>query len=204
MKQEDILPRGSHLIPYGSPLHVTELVLLLLKQTFADFPEDYPYRFVPGSFEETGILFDVTYNKDSEIFGKKPLVVVSRGAQSTAPIALSDRAEQDYKTRDMDGSTILRSSVNVRVVSKAKAEVEVLCQVIFQILMSMRVHLPRYVGIHMASDLTLTEVRQMEDDDEVFSADIICSYTTQPKWEDKSLLQAYILRTVDTIFTHRR
>ena len=200
MKQEDILPRGSELIPYGSPLHVTELVLLMLKQTFADFPENYPFRFIPENYEATGILFDVPYNKDSEIFGKKPIVVVSRGAQTSAPVSISDRAEQDFRTRDKDGTTLIRSSVNVRVTSKAKAEVEVLSQILFLLLMSLRVHLTRFLGIHMASDMTLTEVRSMEDDDEIFTADIICNYITQPKWEDKSLLQTQLLKTVQTFF----
>lgn len=204
MKQEDILPRGSSLIPYGSPLHVTELVLLMLKQTFAEFPEDYPYRFVPGNFEASGIAFDVPYNKDSEIFGKKPIIVVSRGAQSTAPVAISDRASQDYKTRDKVGSTLIRSSVNVRITSKAKAEVEVLSQLVFHLLMYFRVHLPRYLGVHMASDVMLSEVRQMEDDDEIFTTELTCSYTTQPKWDDKNLLEAPLLRTVQTHFTYRR
>ena len=36
-----VRPLGNPLIPYDTPLHVTELLLQILKITFEDLPEDF-------------------------------------------------------------------------------------------------------------------------------------------------------------------
>lgn len=80
-----IRPIGNPIIPYDTPLHVMELFLQILKLTFEELPEDYPYRYVRDDFDKSGVAFDVALNKDSEVYGKKPLVVVSRGMQGAGP-----------------------------------------------------------------------------------------------------------------------
>jgi len=175
-------PVGNSLVPYGTPLHVTELFLRLLKVVFAEFPKDYPYRYVEGSFEESGIAFDVSLNKESEIFGRKPLVVISRGAQNTTPISIGDYAGGNIPTNTGRGSNTYTAQLNFQVVSKTKAEVEIISQHIFGLLMVCRTWMPKLLNIHMVTSVMLSEVTKMEDDDTVFTAQGAFNYVGQYIW----------------------
>lgn len=178
----DRYPIGNALVPYGTPLHVTELFLRLLKLTFAELPEDYPYRYVADDFDKSGIAFDVALNKESGIYGKKPLVVVSRGAQNTAPMDIGDFAHGRIATNLKIGSNLYASSVNFQVVSKTKAEVEIIGQHIFGFVMMCRTHLPRLCCLHMVQSVVLSDVTKMEDDDTMFIAQGSFSYVGQYVW----------------------
>ena len=50
-----IRPIGNPIIPYDTPLHVMELFLQILKITFEELPEDYPYRYVRDDFDKSGV-----------------------------------------------------------------------------------------------------------------------------------------------------
>lgn len=84
-----VRPLGNPIIPYDTPLHVVELFLQLLKITFEELPEDYPYRYVRDDFNKSGVAFDVALNKDSEGYGKKPLVVVCAACKGPGPPSLA-------------------------------------------------------------------------------------------------------------------
>lgn len=181
-----VRPLGNPLIPYDTPLHVTELILQILKITFEDLPEDYPYRFVRDDFDSSGIAFDVALNKDSEVYGRKPLVVVSRGTQGAGPTIVGDLAHVDLPTHLKAGSNLVTSSVNIQVISKTKAEVEIISQHIFSLLLMCRTHMPRLLGIHMANSISLSEVSKMEDDDTIFHTQMVLDYSIQYKWTQET------------------
>ena len=175
-------PIGNRLVPYGTPLHVTELFLRLLKIVFSEFPKDYPYRYVDGNFEESGIAFDVSLNKESEIFGKKPLVIISRGSQNTTPLSIGDYASGHLPTNSACGSNTYAAQINFQVVSKTKAEVEIISQHIFGLLMVCRTWMQKLLNIHMVNSIMLSEVTKMEDDDTVFTVQGAFSYVGQYIW----------------------
>lgn len=181
-----VRPLGNPLIPYDTPLHVTELLLQILKITFEDLPEDYPYRYVRDDFDKSGVAFDVALNKDSEVYGRKPLVVVSRGMQGAGPTVVGDLAHVNLPTHAKAGSNLVTSSVNIQVVSKTKAEVEIVAQHIFSLLLMCRTHMPKLLGIHMVNSLSLSEVTKMEDDDTVFHTQISLDYSIQYKWSQET------------------
>lgn len=181
-----VRPLGNPLIPYDTPLHVTELLLQILKITFEDLPEDYPYRFVRDDFDSSGIAFDVALNKDSEVYGRKPLVVVSRGMQGAGPTVVGDLAHVNLPTHLKTGSNLVTSSINIQVVSKTKAEVEIIAQHIFSLMLMCRTHMPKLLGIHMVNSLSLSEVTKMEDDDTVFHTQISLDYSIQYKWSQET------------------
>lgn len=54
-----------------------------------ELPEDYPYRYVRDDFNKSGVAFDVALNKDSEVYGKKPLVVVCAACKGPGPPSLA-------------------------------------------------------------------------------------------------------------------
>lgn len=180
-------PLGSPLIPYGTPLHVTELFLQVLKTTFADFPEDYPYRYIPGDYTASGVAFDVALNKDSNIYGKKPLIVVSRGAQTTSPQVIGDIAHVNLPRNVKFGTGLVSSSVNVAVSSRVKAEAEIVAQLVFGTMMLCRTHMPQLLGIHMVDAIQLTDVNRMDEDDAMFVANAMFQYTTQYVWKQTTI-----------------
>lgn len=161
-------PVGNPLVPYGTPLHVTELFLQLLKHVFTEVPLDYPYKYVPDDYEKTGIAFDVSLNKESEIFGSTPIVVISRGSQNAAPNMLGDLAGAYIPKEVKYGSNLYASSINFQTVSKSRAETEIISQHIFSTLMFYRTTLPVILNIHMVQSIYLGELTKMEDDDTVF------------------------------------
>lgn len=178
----DFYPLGNPLVPYGTPLHVTELFLRILKMTFAEFPEDHPFRFREDNFELSGIAFDVALNKESGIYGKKPLVIVSRGMQQASPTMIGDMAQARIPTGVAKGSGLYNSSIDIRILSRIKAEVEIVGQYIFSFLMLCRTHLPGYLGLHMVQSITLSDVSKMEDDDAMFIAQGNLAYIGQYIW----------------------
>lgn len=175
------LPRGNPLVPYGTPLHVAELTLALLRATFAALPEEHPYRFT-DNYATTGILFDTSYNKDSGAFGIKPLVVVSRGGQSTAPIMTGDMATLSKALERKAGTTLVSASLDIQVRGRAKAETEIVGQHVFGMLAACRTLLPELAGVHMAENLSLSPVVRDDQDDAQFVARLSLSYVMQYRW----------------------
>ena len=190
-------PRGSALVPYGTPLHVTELLLQVLKKTFQEFPEGYPFRYDPDDMEKTGVVFDVALNKESNIYGKKPLIVVSRGMQSTSPIMVGDLAAVHLPTNLKHGSSLVQASAIVQVVSRAKAEVEIVAQHVFGLLMLCRTHLPRLCNLHMAQAVSLSEVSKYEEDDTMFLGQLTLQYVSQYIWRQEEV--APVLQAVGVV-----
>ncbi len=178
----DKFPLGNALIPYGTPLHITELFLQILKLTFADFPENHPYRYIPDDFERSGIAFDVSLNKEGGIYGKKPLVVVSRGAQNMSPNFLGDMATSQPQISFQRGSNLYAASVNLQILSRVKAEVEIIGQLIFSMVMLCRTHFPSQTGMHMLQAGILSEVTRMDGDDAMFICQGSFNYVGQYIW----------------------
>lgn len=177
-----VLPRGNPLVPYGTPLHVAELVLALLRLSFAALPEDHPYRFT-DDYATTGILFDTTYNKDSGAFGVKPLVIVSRGGQSTAPIMTGDMAALSKALERRSGSTLVSASVDIQVRGRAKAETEIVGQLVFGMLTACRTLLPELAGVHMVENLSLSPSIRDDRDDAQFVVRLSLNYSMQYAWQ---------------------
>lgn len=179
--KERIYPLGNPLIPYGTPLHVTELLLQLFKLTFAEFPENHPFHY-ENDFEKTGIAFDVSLNRESDIFGKKPLVIVARGGQNVSPVIIGDLAQSMPRIGEKHGSTLYNGMVNITIVSRNKGECEIIAQHLFSILTMARTHFPGAVCMHMLQAINLSEVVKMEDDDAMYMAQITVNYVGQYIW----------------------
>ncbi len=182
-------PLGNALVPYGTPLHVSELFLQLLKLVFQDLPEGHPYRYLPDDFENSGVAFDVSFNKKANIYGKRPIIVVSRGPQSTSPIMIGDFAGANLPDFVKRGSGVLSSSVNVIIGSRSKPDVEIISQYIFSYAMTCRTHLPKMLGIHMATNVSLSDVNRADDDDEFFQANLSFQFVMQYLWTQTEQLE---------------
>lgn len=175
-------PIGNALLPYGTPIHVRDLMVMLLKETFASFPENYPYRFVEGDFQATGILFDVPLNKESEIYGKKPVVIIERGPQQAQILATGDLASAHMPSYSKMGTILTQSSLSLLVLSKIKGECEIISQIIYGMLFGSRILLPSVLGVHFIDGISLSQVARFDQDDMMFAATVSFSFSMQMKW----------------------
>lgn len=175
-------PLGSHIIPYGTPLHIRDLVITLLRWQFERFPETYPYRYLPNDYENTHVTFDVEYNKDSENYGKKPLVIVSHGNQTTNPVVVGDLAAKVTRLGMARGSTLVFSDISAKVISKIKLEAEVIGQTIFGIFLSYRTILPSVLGIQDISSVSMAPATRFDQDDEMYACQVSMAFCMQYKW----------------------
>ena len=186
-------PTGHQLIQPFTPLHVTNLFLLMLKDTFSSVPEsiNYPFKFSPD-YNETGILIDTVYNRESNIHGK-PYLVVGRGPVNTQPIVLGDRYMDNYtgtipplddahKVFHKFQTTQLHSSLTIKVISKHSAEVDILSNEIFSFLTTTRTALTKHAPIQFTSSINLSEISKFEQDDTMFYCVAGMQYTLQYKW----------------------
>ena len=156
--------------------------MVLLKTVFARLPEDHPYHFC-NDMDRTGIVFDVAFNKAAGIWGKKPVVTVTRGSQSFGVLDLGDLSTRSLAMGSRNASNMVESSTDIRVVSKSKAETEIISERIFSSLMMMRTLLPELCGVHMVSSVSMSPAQQFEQDDTCYEVDITMQFSMQYKWE---------------------
>lgn len=186
------LPVGSQLVPYESPAHVTDLVLIMVKELFRCLPEGHPYRFT-DDFDTTGVLVDTSYNKASEIWGKKPIITVSRGMQNAGVIVLGDMATMNIPMQSHMASNLVSATTEIHVVSKSRAETEIIAERVFSSLMMLRTHGKKLLGVHMINSISMANPQPLEQDDQSYDVAITMQYYMQYKWEDVipvTLLQA--------------
>lgn len=177
------LPVGSQLVPYESPAHVTDLVLVMIKELFRSLPEGHPYRFT-DDFNTTGVLVDTSYNKASEIWGKKPIITVSRGMQNAGVLMTGDMATMNMQLQSHMASNLVSASTEIHVVSKSRAETEIIAERVFSALMMLRTHGKRLLGVHMVNNISMANPQPLEQDDQCYDVSISMQYYMQYKWED--------------------
>ena len=177
------LPVGSRLVPYESPAHVTELVLVLVKELFRSLPEGHPYRFT-DDFDTTGVIVDTSYNKASEVWGKKPIITVARGMQNAGVMVLGDLAAKNIPMDSKMASNLVTASTEIHVVSKSRAETEIIAERVFAALMMLRTHGKKLLGVHMISSVSMANPQPLEQDDQCYDVSITMQYYMQYLWED--------------------
>ena len=200
-------PIGHHLTNIYTPLHVSHLVLMLLKETFSNIPPEaeglYPWKY-KENYEDTEILIDTVYNKDSQTHGK-PLLVVNRGTIQSAPVVLGDRALYNYsgqknpladplKTFHKFQTTQLQSSINIKIISKHSGEVDILSNTILEFLVATRTILTEFTPIQISQGVQLSPINKFEQDDSMFFCQADMQYTMQYKWT--TYMKQNLLRSI--------
>lgn len=177
-----VRPTGNTITPVSTPLHVYKLVYLVLQDVFrSQDPDKWPFTLT-DDFETTQVGFDTVYNKASDYYGKKPLIVVSRGPQSTAPLAIADRGATNMQTMNTLGSTVVRSSVEIKVVSKEPEEADIIGQHIFNVLQFSRVTLAQVLGLVSVEGVSMSHVAPIDQEDHMFFVSISMGYQLQYMW----------------------
>lgn len=175
------LPIGNKYIGRTSPLHVAQLVLLLLKEIFSDLEEDHPFRYT-DDFNTTRINFDTVFNKDSEVYGKKPLIIVSKGSITNNPQMVGDTASKDTQSLGSYRTSLIQSSTEIKVVARESMSVDILGQDIFTILMETRTAIPILTNIHSVTGIQAGIVSKLEEDDVNYYSTVSMSFLMQQLW----------------------
>ena len=92
---------------------------------------------------------------------------------------VGDLAHGNLPRHGKFGSNLAGSSINVQIASRTKAEVEILGQYVFGLVMMCRTHMPGILGIHIVDAVVLSDVDKFEDDDTMFLAQLSVQYSTQ-------------------------
>ena len=177
------LPIGNKITPRTTPLHVYQLVMQLLRITLKTVSEsdDYPFIYT-DDIATTGVILDTSFNKEAPTYGKKPLIIVSRGNVSTQPAVLGDRASGSLGTTLSSRTTLVQSSVQVKVISKRSGEADILSNVVYNFLLTCRTVLPALTSIHNIQAISMSPIAQLEEDDHMFYTQASIDYTMQYQW----------------------
>jgi hypothetical protein len=176
-----LLPSGNKYTPRTTPLHVYQLVLEIIRETFRGLSDDHIYKLTED-IETTGVLVDTTYNKDSEAFGRKPLIVVSRGGASTTPAFLGDTAVTDIRLGSAMKTSIVHSSVIVKVISDNLGQVDILANEIFNLLLTCRTVLPQHTSIQTITNISMSDITPFTQGVNQRLCTIMLSYSMQYRW----------------------
>jgi len=178
-------PKGHKLVPRSTPLHVYQLLMLLLKETFSGLGDPY-----------NAVDFDITYNKESLKLGKKPLIVCGCGDIAHQNIALQDLATANIKTFNMGKTAMVASSFVVKVISPNKTEVEILSNEVLNYLIAARTFLPHFTTIHHIDSITCTQVNKVYRDLPQYYTQCSLSYVMQYLWTH--IIEQIPLKAVET------
>jgi hypothetical protein len=177
------MPVGHKDTPRTTPLHVYQLVMQLLRITLSseERPADAPFVYTDDP-RTTEVFLDTEFNKEAKLYGAKPLLIVSRGAVSSNPIALGDLAEGSFSRTLRNKTSLVSSSVEIKTIARHSAEVDLLSQIIYSFLISCRTVLPALTSMHQIQSISLTPVAAYEEDDHMYYTQATFSYVMQYQW----------------------
>lgn len=178
-----MLPYGSKFTPRSTPYHVMELVLQLLRITFRDVEYAvFPFRY-SDDFNQTKILIDTSYNKQSEVAGAKPQLVVSHGDSGSQSISTGDVAQKDWFSCATSKTSLVTSSCMVRAIAKNYNDADLLANEVFNFFMACRTFLPgKLTSIQQIQNISMTQVIPFTQDDTMYQGIVSIVYQLQYKW----------------------
>jgi hypothetical protein len=174
-------PVGNKYTPQTTPLHVSQLIHLYLKETFKSIPDNHPFQH-KDDFDLTGVIFDTVYNKESKIYGSKPIVIVSSGDFAYGNLALGDRAATHEPSMNYRQTSIVQSSVIIKVIGDHYGSIGIIGNEVFNMLITARTLLPNITSIHQVQGIQASQIATFEEGDHMYYQQIILSYAMQYKW----------------------
>lgn len=192
------LPYGSPYTPRTTPLQVYQLVYHLIRQTFMELQDGHPFRMTTDA-KTTGLVLDTSFNKESRAVGTRPLVIVTRGDVMASPQVLGDLGGKNEYNDNSLNTTLVDSSVMVRVLSPEAAHTDILGNEIFNLLVTCRKLLPQFTSVLRVNGISLSGVSPMGTADDQYFCIISLAYTMQYKW--RILEPQNLLRRIDATLT---
>jgi len=184
-----IPPIGNKIIPAVTPVHVTQLVLQLLRLTFKSIytPETgvmdtYPFRYRDDP-DASGIFIVPAMNNKLDMPGQKPVIIVARGMISSQPPIIGDMMRGNLGDLTATKATMVNSSIDITIVSRGESQTDILSNEVFQFLVACRTMLPNLTAIQQVHSVTATPVTNFMEDDHRFMAQVSAQYIMQYKWD---------------------
>jgi len=176
-------PVGHKFTPKTTPLHVYQLVMQLLRITMTTISEDddFPFLFTDNA-ETTGVVLDTVYNKEAPTFGKKPLIVVSRGNMSSQIAGMGDTVDARLGRTLQYKTSMVQSSVQIKTIAKHSGEVDILSNIIYNFLLTCRTVLPSLTSIHSIQGVSMSPVAQFEESDHLYYTQASIEFIMQYQW----------------------
>ncbi|MCB5270518.1 MAG: hypothetical protein LHW56_01585 [Candidatus Cloacimonetes bacterium] len=192
------LPYGSIFTPRTTPLQVYQLVYHLIRQTFMELGDGHPFRMTTDA-QTTGLVLDTSFNKESRAVGTRPLVIVTRGDVMASPQVLGDFAGQNEYTTNSLNTTLVDSSVMVRIITPEAAHTDILGNEIFNLMVSCRKLLPQFTSVLRVNGVSLSTVSPLGSADDQYFSIVSLAYTMQYKW--RMLEPQQLLARIDATLT---
>jgi len=175
------LPIGNKYTPYGTPLHVSQLFRIYLEQTFRSFDEDHPFR-ATDDWNTSGVVFDTVFNKESEVHGAKPLIIVSSNGYTYGNLSQGDLAAAQLTSMQVKHTSLITSGTVIKVIGDNYGTVDILANEVFNMLITARTLLPRMTTIHQIVGISVSPISTFDEGDHMYFAQIDVSYLLQYQW----------------------
>lgn len=128
------IPSAKFIIPTKSPLAITGALLCVLRERFADLPEnDMPWKWVAGDAGRTAstIHIEAAKNPNTEEYGKRPGIYLSRGPITLSEPALANLDNHNPQIAKKIFYAIAHTSYTISCESELPAEAEQIASVVF-------------------------------------------------------------------------
>ena len=188
------LPIGNKYTPRSTPLHVSQLIRLYLEETCKSFADDHPFRY-RSTWEDSAVLFDTVYNKESDTYGGKPLILVSSEGYSYSNVAQGDLAHVHINSMNSRKTAMVNSATIIKVIGDTYGSVDILANEVFNMLITARTLLPNVTTIHQITGISATPVATFDEGDHMYYSQITLSYIMQYLWIH--VVPENILRSID-------
>lgn len=175
------LPIGNAYTPRSTPLHVSQLLRVYLEQTFSSFPDGHIFKFT-RDLATTGIVFDTVFNKESKVYGTKPLILVSSDGYSYGNISQGDLASVHMQSMNARKTSLVNSATIIKVVGENYGTVDILANEVFNMLITARTILPRLTTIHQIIGISTAPINTFDEGDHKYYSQITLSYLLQYQW----------------------
>lgn len=188
-------PIGHKFTPRSTPLHVVELLLVLLRASFSEMGEaDFPFRYAQDS-KDTKLFIDTPFNAINLQTGGRPSIIVARGPLSYSQQAVNNSAVHALKTGNEAKTSLMDAGFEFRVMARKPEEVEIVAHELMNVLVTCIDLLPKLTSIHKVLGLSLGVVGKMEQDEAMYACNIFMPCQVKYLWV--AMPEQVILKAID-------
>lgn len=178
-----VAPINNKLIPANTPVHVYHTVLALIKDFFTTQTDPYfPWKY-DNDVEKTKVIIDTAFNKESNLSGNKPIIIVNRGDAGYGNVGMGDKTFISSKTSYSNNTATIQSSVTINVVGRTQGEVDIISNELFMFLLALRPFLPAILRVLNVQSINMTQISNYEEYDNMYNVTIMISYLSQVMWD---------------------
>lgn len=184
MANRVMAPVGHNITPRSTPVHILELLLVLLRVAFSEMGgANFPFRYSKNS-AESKIFIDTPYNLVTNQTGGRPGVIVARGPANLSQQMVNHKAAQSMQTMSQAKTTLADAGFEFRIISRKPEEADILANEVLNVLLTCSEMLPKMTSIHKIQGFSLGVVGKLEQDETMYACSILMSCLVRYLWVD--------------------